>query len=249
MNGSAIKSASRWIAFVLSAPVIGLWTMDEVLALPILILEHGSTTITIADNSADDADPLDGVVTFTGSIGTFTVATLRGTSKPFVGSAGAPELQLVSSVDTTTGGTLTVRFSDTDFTALNAGLAFNSSAVFTTSNPGFAVYSTFLDSANVPFGLATPLGSETYGFPIDLADFSSLNLPSAVPYSLTQVVTLVMADAGRSLVVADLETVGETPVSAVSEPGSLMLLGSGLIGLAAWRPRKLAQREGRRKSA
>lgn len=248
MNGTAIMSASRWIAFVLSVPVISVWTMDEVFALPILILEHGSTTITIADNSTDDADPLDGVVTFTGSIGTFTVETLRGTSKPFIGSAGAPELQLVSNVSTITAGILTVRFSDTDFTALNAGLAFNSSAVFT-SNIGVAVYSTFLDSTNVPFGTATPLGSENYGFPIDIADFSSSNLPSAVPYSMTQVVTLVMADAGSSLVVAYLETVGETPVSAVSEPGSLMLLGSGLIGLAAWRPRKLAQREGRRKSA
>lgn len=237
MNATKPRSASRWSPFVFTMLVISALTIGNANAIPVLMLNDGFTTKMIADNSTDDQDPLGGVVTFMGTFGDFSVDILRGESKPYLGSAASPELQLVSDVTSATSGSLTIGFTDTDFVALNTGMTFNSSAVFT-SNLGLAIYSTYLDSANDPFGMVTSLGSDSYGFPIDISDFSSSNLPGSTPYSLTQLVSLNMPSPGSSTMVANLEAVGVTPVSTVPETGILALLGTGLVGFAVLRQKR-----------
>jgi hypothetical protein len=181
----------------------------------------GGPTVTLSD---DDGD---GFIGFIGPVGDFALVVAVSASRPGLGTASAPHMDLASLEVTsyTGGGTVTVAFTDTGFTALDAGLNYFGSTIYGSCNTCTGTYSTYLDNSNAAFGTGTSLGSSTFGPGGGFAvSFDSPNLPSSIPYSLTQIVSVTIPGSFQSASY-------NAELQALPEPGSLLLLGAGMAGL------------------
>lgn len=77
--------------------VICLFTV-QANALMVLSLSDGGSTVTVTDEGVGDTSPGVGVITYNGPVGTnWTVNVTTGLTKPLLGSATSPELDLNSS--------------------------------------------------------------------------------------------------------------------------------------------------------
>jgi hypothetical protein len=199
-----------------------------------LYLSDGVNTILIQDqdfaplppNTGADIYPQEGVVAWSGSLGTWKVNVTTGLSKPLVG----PAQLTLSSVNVSGGaGTITIKHTDTAFTYLG-GLSTTTAIGGTTQ--GNVEYKAFFDANNVEFGQGTLVAS------FGMADYersgtafsgvqtglASLNQP----YSLTQVVTIRHSGWAVSSFGANVSAV------AVPDAPSMTAVGGLAFGFLAF---------------
>mgnify|MGYP001259478315 CR=1 FL=1 len=218
------------ISAALGLALLGLITPRQADATPTLSISDGSTTVTVVDNGVGDFNAVTGGVTFIGTIGNFLLNVSTGVTYPALGSPANPEMDL-NSVDVTSasgGGTLTLKFSVVGF---SSPLGFTAEIGGTIGAGGSLSYNTFLSSTNTLFAQTTPLTSLGSFGPGAFSDTTSGIAGGVGPFSLTQVVTLTLPNAGTG-------TSFDARL-AVPEPASLLLLGAGLAGLGIWRRRSV----------
>lgn len=229
------------LAVFLSLTTVG---VRQANAIPTLSLDDGSSSVTIVDNGAGDSDSTVGFINYSAPAGTFAnfmLAISMGTTKPVIGSAASPHLDLASvnvTSLTAVADTLTIKFTDTDFSDPLPGL-FGFSSEIGGVTDGTVTYATYFDNSNAAFGTGTllsDLGSFSGGAfsGSAVASLSSLGTTPTGPYSLTMVTT-VSNTAGAGKITSYNATV------SVPEPSTILLLGSGMLGFAFLRRRKALQ--------
>lgn len=191
-----------------------------------LRLDDGTTTLTIGDGDALDANAEVGAITYIGSIGSWVTNVTTGLSKPLLGNANRAQMDL-NSVDVSSqeGGTLTIMLTDTGFTLpteVGEDAWLISSIGGTTV--GTVVLEQILDRKNNEFAVGSSDMVSLFLGPFSPTAFSgetSTSAPVTGPFSITEVATIVHNGAGS------------TSFDAVSEvvpvPGAVLL---GVLGLS-----------------
>jgi len=139
-------------------------------------------TLIITDQGIDDANPTLGVVSYTGPVGSQWLITVNtGTSKPVLGSAAQPDIDLNSfDLSSTSGGTLTVELTDTDYTGsgpatINVG----------GNTAGTVLVKSYVDYNNTPFGKSTPISTQGPFSPISFSGTANGVVMASAGYSIT----------------------------------------------------------------
>jgi hypothetical protein len=209
------------------AIALSLGLVSQANAIPMLRLTTSAGgSVTVTDGGAGDlAGGTDGVVVYSGSLGGWIWNIASGFSKPALGTADSPVLDLNSVNLSSSGyaGTVNIWLTDTDFTA-TPGLT-NMIAAIGGTTFGSVSYRTFVDSSNTAFGTATEL-TNTGGF-TDFAFASTINetFSSLTAYSLTLLVS-VTHESHWLPQISSFDAVVSVP-----EPSSLFLLGAGLLAV------------------
>jgi hypothetical protein len=207
-------------------------------AIPMLRLTSGAESVTITDEGGGDAaSGTPGVVGFAGGVGTFTLNLTTGFTTPVLGSPTEPWMDILSGDLSGGAGTLTIELTETDFTTPTPVGHFLTSIGGTSFRPDTLIQvQTYLDTANTPFGLGTPLGntgSILTGADLAFAGASGGGgVPTSSPYALTSVVTLAHFGPTFSSFDAQLK------IDPAPEPSSWLLLGSGVVALGCYQRRR-----------
>lgn len=205
-------------------------------AIPTLMLKDGVINKTILDNDGVyDTNPILGVIGYSSSTTEFQISWAGASSSGHTpwGDPTLPQIDLASVMLTSFNPgvhTMSIKFSDTDLGPLKLPEIRSSFSLTGTTN-ATAEIATYMDVQNVLFGEGLLLGSATLTGPNSSeSDYMRFDPMPTGLVSLTSIMTITHTGAGNSNVTAKMVP---TP-----EPGTLMLLGSGLAGIGFYKRRR-----------
>jgi len=193
-----------------------------------LTLYDGTNTVSVADGGISDLNPLVGVITYIGSIGTWTTNVTTGLSKPVIGSVTDPQMDL-NTVDVTSaaGGNLWITLKDDGF-SLPEGW---DSATLISSIGGTTQGIVWLTQTLQPVGDALvvtlgPFGPPTAGLgPLAFSGSGSISGLVSGLFSLSELALITHDKAGTTSFNAS-STVVPVPAAVI-----LGILGLGVVGI------------------
>jgi len=201
----------------------------------------GGNDVVVTDQGAGDNFPgsamvgqiNSGAINFSG----FTITTNLSQSKPLIGSAAAPQMDVSFSAVTndSISHTIFLYASDTDFTGRGSVLL-TLGGTQTPAGDGNTVQGRAwggTSNSNFDFSGANLLANSGTTGATPFAVSAAGNLPPGVnPYSLTIGMTITRGTPGTTT--GDLNVT----VSQVPEPESMLLIGVGLAAMAAYKRRR-----------
>ncbi len=170
-----------------------------------------------------------------GAYGDFVINNVSGTGSPIF---TAPSLNLqtlnVSTMGLTGSHTLTIELTETGLSGLANPLSFANGFTGVLNGVTSETLSTYTDSSNAAFGMMNPVATTTFTTPIVANSYNqTVSAPTGSLFSETEVIVAVFGPTAGS----DSLDSSILMTSAVPEPASLALLGSGLLGFALIRRR------------
>ena len=191
------------------------------------------TLTTKGASTVADSQPLDGLLGFSGAVGSFIVNVTTGSSKPLIGPARI-DLNNVS-ISGNTGGTLQLMLTDIGFT-VGAGQDDKYKGVNSLggTTDGTVTAQGFVDYGNTEFGIGAGANTVSVGpqgpfGPVPYSDvaIAFLSTPQLMggPVSLTEIVTITHTDAFQ------ITSFDKELAVVLPEPQTLALFGIGLLGL------------------
>ena len=214
--------------FLIFALLIGLFAVQANAAM-VLSLDDGVNAIVyVTDGGVGDTDGVvNGIISYSGGIGSWTTNITTAISKPVLGSSAEAKVDVGSLLVTGGAGTLVIELTDTDFSlptlpsavlisemSANTGGTVQLTQIWDPDNSEFAATNSLNDVVATNSTLGPGAISETKTESIS---------PLTNPFSITEVITVKHTAAGQLTSLDCSSTV-------VPVPGAILL---GLLGLSA----------------